>query len=244
MANVFLCLIAFVLLYEPHTATPKHESNASAQRSSAYTPDKKKESTDDTEGAKRGSPHWYASSEWWLVIIAGATGIAIGVQAQLMRRSELLGLRPRLVIRGIDLVDRGDHGWFVDCRIANTGGSVATIIGSNLTFWPPRGTHDTLLPTFPPYDGFDNWVGKRAIMPAQFEQISVPLELPTAFKVSFLRAARELGHNVACDLHCFGFIQYRDQLRVQRRTAFCMHYDINARCFTRVEDEPNYDYED
>jgi hypothetical protein len=36
---------------------------------------------------KSTPPHWYESTEWWLVIIAGLTGVAIAYQAREMKRA-------------------------------------------------------------------------------------------------------------------------------------------------------------
>jgi len=43
--------------------------------------------------------------------------------------------------------------------------------------------------------------------------------------------------------YCLGFIQYRDDSNVERRTAFLLQYDPESARFIRVEN-PDYTYSD
>jgi hypothetical protein len=180
---------------------------------------------------------------WALIFTLGA----IVWQAIETRRSVKTSLRPKLVIRGIAVSDEGENGWFVECQIANIGGSKARIAESNLTIKHLGITAHDRLPTFPPYEGSKNWLGKCKIAPAEHKRAKVALGFATsAFSLSFLRAARQEGANVNDTLHCSGFIQYRDAMRIQRRTAFCLHYNSVSENFDRIDQskEPNYEYAD
>ncbi|MGC1372753.1 MAG: hypothetical protein WA824_11510, partial [Candidatus Sulfotelmatobacter sp.] len=68
----------------------------------------------------------------------------------------------------------------------------------------------------------------------------------SALLLAFLNAARRETVNVIDTLYCFGFIQYRDRLCVQRRTAFCLKYNSVIERFERTEGKraENYDYAD
>jgi hypothetical protein len=87
---VLLCFSAVSLSCQPKNSPTKDE------KTTAQTPSDRKAAT-ETESTKRSSPHWYASSEWWLVIIAALTGAAIAYQAgemvsttkSIQRQSEL-----------------------------------------------------------------------------------------------------------------------------------------------------------
>jgi hypothetical protein len=193
---------------------------------------------------------WHKLIAWPEGIATWAIMLTLGAiiwQAIETRRSVQASLRPELVIRGIAVSNEGDWGWQVECQIANVGGSRARVTESNLTISKLVITASGRLPTFPPYDGSKNWLGTCDIAPAEHKRVKVALGVAnSAFMLSFLRAAREDSAKVVDILYCFGFIQYRDALKVQRRTAFCLHYDSVTENFDRINQtkEPNYDYAD
>jgi hypothetical protein len=49
--------------------------------------------------------------------------------------------------------------------------------------------------------------------------------------------------DIAGDIHFFGYMQYRDNIGIVRRTAFCRRYDIRTRRFS-VVDDPDYEFSD
>jgi hypothetical protein len=101
------------------------------------------------------------------------------------------------------------------------------------------------LPPFPPYDAGHDLLSSCAIAPGEPKQFQVPLDpFKGTFLFRYLRNAHERRASVNNNVYCFGFIQYRDDAKVERRTAFCLHYDIGSGRFDRVADEPNYDYAD
>jgi hypothetical protein len=94
-AAVFvLCTIAALLTSEPCCGAEQHQESATANwQSSAPTVKTEKnytEASNNAEAAHNSSPSWCTAlkkSEWWLVIIAALTGIAIAYQAREMKRA-------------------------------------------------------------------------------------------------------------------------------------------------------------
>src|SRR5882762_632882 len=125
-----------------------------------------------------------------LFIVGLITCGVVAWQSWETRRSVLVSLRPKLVIRGIALVDAEAEGLKIECLIANTGGSDARITESNLTIMTLE-RKGGRLPVFPPYDDSRNWLGTCSIDPAQQKNISVSLGTDkTAFTFSFMRTAK------------------------------------------------------
>jgi hypothetical protein len=82
-----LCFAAIGLCSQPKDSPAKNETHA-AQSTPTPTPSNSDHKpADHTETAKDGPPHWYTSSEWWLVLIAALTGAAIAYQAREMART-------------------------------------------------------------------------------------------------------------------------------------------------------------
>jgi hypothetical protein len=81
-----LCFGAINLLAQPKDSPAKNETPAIHTPTPA-PPNGGHKSADDTETAKSSPPHWYTSSEWWLVLIAALTGAAIAYQAGEMART-------------------------------------------------------------------------------------------------------------------------------------------------------------
>ena len=85
---VAILFFATVCLFSQPKGSPAKNENTATQTTPAPTPqDNDRKSTAETDSAKRSSPHWYTSSEWWLVIIAALTGIAISYQAREMAKT-------------------------------------------------------------------------------------------------------------------------------------------------------------
>jgi hypothetical protein len=78
---------AINLLAQPSSSTAKNESKPTIQAQATSTPQDTKKPPADTKATESSSPHWYASSEWWLVVIAALTGGAIAYQAREMART-------------------------------------------------------------------------------------------------------------------------------------------------------------
>jgi hypothetical protein len=79
---LILCFIAINLFAQPSDSAAKHKDDSPDKTCIAITSQDNRKSETYTEAPKPSSPHWYASSEWWLVIIAALTGFAIACQAR------------------------------------------------------------------------------------------------------------------------------------------------------------------
>jgi hypothetical protein len=204
------------------------------------------------------APKWYASIEWanWLlVLVAAGTGYAIWLQTKATRVIAVATLRPKLNIRGIALVQgtlvpvvdgtqvvEDAMAWQIECLIANVGGSVAHVTESNLTV-ATIDIQDRNLPVFPPYGASLNWLDKCDISPGEHKQIMAELGESNTMAFRILAHMHRGGGHVISNRFCLGFIQYRDDAKVERRTAFCFRYHVGTQSFERIT-EPNYDYAD
>lgn len=213
-------------------------------------------------GSQQQPTHWYASPEWALVIVGIITFLFVGWQswetrgsASAARRAVIAALRPKLILRGIRLIPgewievsgksefRDSTTWQVECLIANTGGSNAEIIQSNLSLVSIKPDSNGHLPTFPPYsearDSFEN----VRLEAGEHKPIKIPISENGTVILKYLRVSREGGSNERGNLYCIGFIQYKDSAAIERRTAFGLHYDIQTESFIRLENS-DYDYAD
>jgi hypothetical protein len=80
-------LLAVNLFAQPKQSTPKDTENTTNQAVNATTSHNSDKPAANKETAKPSPPRWYASSEWWLVIIATLTALAIAYQAREMTRA-------------------------------------------------------------------------------------------------------------------------------------------------------------
>jgi hypothetical protein len=203
------------------------------------------------------------SPEWVLAIVGIITCCVIGWQSWETRRSAdaaktiaISTLRPKLIIRGVALLPgryveiagerkvEDDLVWQIECLIANIGGTTAHVTESNLTVALIEETNGRL-PTFPPYDDSRNALGTFTIKPGEHKQVQVPLTPEkNTFRFRLMRTMREGGNlGSGGNMYCLGFLQYQDAAKIERRTAFCLHYDARTECFNRVGN-PDYEYAD
>jgi hypothetical protein len=92
-----------------------------------------------------------------------------------------------------------------------------------------------------------NWLKKTNLSPGEHIRVRLALGISnSSFLLAFLQAARQETVNVIDKLYCFGFIQYTDRLRIQRRTAFCLQYNSVVERFERLDEKraEHYDYTD
>lgn len=86
-AVIVLGFIAINLFAQPNDSSAQHKNNSVNQASNPVAPENNYKTEAHADAPKTGSPCWYTSSEWWLVIIAGLTGLAIFYQAREMTRA-------------------------------------------------------------------------------------------------------------------------------------------------------------
>ena len=169
--------------------------------------------------------------------------------------------RPKLRFRGIGLIPRAGHfvehedgtatdmvPWEIQYVVANVCGTDAHVTESNLTLLHINLTQDGLFPEFPPYTGQSDSMGRFSVRPGEHLERRVALDEMDKMKLGVLRRLVETGANVtAGNLYCLGYIQYRDDAGVSRRTAFFRHYDAQSERFVRdkwPEAPDYYDYAD
>lgn len=99
------------------------------------------------------------------------------------------------------------------------------------------------MPTFPPYGASCNWLGDVIVKPGETKRDTYELTDKNLFHVCFMRNALDIRAAYSNTTYCLGFIKYRDEIKVERRTAFCLHYDIETERFDMIGD-PNYEYAD
>jgi hypothetical protein len=90
MANIALYFIAICLLAQPYNCSPKYQYSAANDASRSFALEHYQESSANTETSKDSPPYWYTPHkrpDWWVVIIAGLTGLAIAIQAREMRKA-------------------------------------------------------------------------------------------------------------------------------------------------------------
>jgi hypothetical protein len=155
---------------------------------------------------------------------------------------------PRIVIRRVSL-DQGDivvgapisRPWKVQYIVANVGRGNAEILEGNATvkrIEPP-------LPAIPPFDDAGDISGPIRLGAGQSGPLTVELDAqgPIVQAVRSGELANVAQGDIAGDIHFFGYMQYRDNIGIVRRTAFCRRYDIRTRRFSVVGD-PDYEYDD
>jgi len=185
------------------------------------------------------------------LFIAGVIGIIIGVctlrainrQADAMERTLIATFRPKLVVRGIkfnpgSIVVAGPPG-NIQYIVANSGGSTAHVVDSNLTV-------DRLpspLPQIPPYSSDRGILGTFDILAGEYQERTFNLDANQNFRIRSTQIMRAGGGQGLTDIHFFGFVQYRDETGTPRRTGFCRRFDLGSQRFLAVDD-PEYEYSD
>ena len=85
---LLICLIAVAVTGQPNKTPANREQSANAQTSTSHSRPNNSITSYDAERPINDSPKWYAALErpdWWLVLIAAATGWAIFYQAKEMK---------------------------------------------------------------------------------------------------------------------------------------------------------------
>jgi hypothetical protein len=135
--------------------------------------------------------------------------------------------------------------WRIGCVIANVGEGTAHITESDLTINRLGvGTIQGLLPNLPPYEGKYSF-GKLSVEPGvRQEQVIVMDRNTDTMRFRLLRQMATNGqHTNTSPLVCFGFLHYRDDGGIGRRTGFGWRWNPDDMSFTRLE-HPEYEYTD
>jgi hypothetical protein len=164
----------------------------------------------------------------------------------LTKQTLTLTYRPRLHVRNVvlrpPLFECGQliHGQFY---VSNVGGISACVVESHCeVLWDING-----LPMERPYEGKrgNNPIGKNVVI-APGASYPGLFQSESTYEIKEVRG--EPGIFAGGRLYVMGWIDYVDDLKVRRRTAFCRQYLYNpdahgVRRFYPVED-PDYEYEE
>jgi hypothetical protein len=210
----------------------------------------------------QNGPEWYKSPEWVLIIVGVITAFFIGWQsletrkaAQATKLAAIATLRPKVKIRGIMIIPghivpvAGQdevQSWQIKIGLANSGGSKADVIASNLTITKTDPFSDGFqisMPSSPPYDDSRDFFGHFSLQPGEHTEKVVTLDLGTTVRLRIHDFIRAGGGGSGREIYWLGFIQYEDDLKISRRTAFAFRYDLGSKSFVRV-DNPEWNYED
>jgi hypothetical protein len=178
-------------------------------------------------------------------ILAGATWRA----ASDTRRALFLAQRPRVRVRNIVIRPPQVPGYFpmlfhpnhtIDGQlyIVNVGGTAARLVEVHCEiYWPDAGV--MTLPMERPYEGQNPSAPnlRTKLQPGQ----SWPLTFGSYSMIGGTESDQILaGHRM---IYVLGYVAYRDELGIERRTAFCRKYDHIRRRFFMVDD-PDYEHEE
>jgi len=151
------------------------------------------------------------------------------------RKETISGQRPKLRVRGVVLYDLGQNRpTYLSYWIFNVGDSTAHVTEQNSSF---RVTEGTVIKDFPSYKGNSIDHTETPIRAGEGTVFHVTRE--TSAYPDDGTAVRE-GKRF---LFFFGYVVYRDDNGVQRRTSFMRRYDAETRRFEIVNDA-NLEYED
>lgn len=261
-----LCLTPVAMLGQQQT--PARERQREAQQPPPPATITTNESSSHYEQKSGAKPQgWHKFVTWPEGIIAWAVIFTLGAivwqaietrrAARASERAVIASLRPQLKVPAIALIPgklvevdgrqtiQDDVNWQIECLIANAGGSKASVIESNLTISKLGiGAVPELLPVFPPYGAAFDSFGNFTVQSGERRRQTIVLDPNTdTMKFRMLRSQQERKGHTAVKVICFGFLHYRDDAGVGRRTGFAFVYDPEEMSFTRI-DHPNYDYAD
>lgn len=169
----------------------------------------------------------------------------IGHQADIANTALRLAQRPKLRVRDVGVVlsylserDEFTPGPIrVAFEIANLGGFSASIHASHSEVILSNGGLPIRMSDerSPP----NNVVGKRTLEPGDIHSVSFTYEKPLCIH------RPNVWKRFYSSLYVVGYIDYRDELRMTRRTSFCRRFmrTDEGVCFA-PEENPNYEYED
>ena len=214
--------------------------------------------TNQTDSGHDKPQGWYKLVTWPEGVATWALIFTLGAicwQSWETRRSVAVGLRPKLIIRGIEFLpgeqwtaaEPAKSFWHIRICIANSGGSPAKVVESNLTFAEEKDFSDGLkiiLPPFPRYSAEGLSFGSFPITAGQHinRDIKLSEEMSAAFgwRENLRTNDREVPYAA---IFWWGFVRYEDSGGVNRTTGFGFRYDVKADRFSRMS-EPEYNYSD
>jgi hypothetical protein len=196
-------------------------------------------------------------SSWALVLVAGWAGWvalktldALERQASIARDTLVLTQRPKLIVRNVVLKSPlkepppvPDPWLYNGARVSgqfyvvNVGGTPATITESGCwVVWKVNKLPLAELPMQRPYEGEN---GNNPVVAVLNPGESVPGIFQSD---DFMGGEIDRVRAGNWPLYVLGWVEYLDERKVKRRTAFCRKYDANRLRFFPVEDDPDYEH--
>jgi len=255
-----LFYLAVSLFAQPNKRPAQDQQSAAKKTQPApASPDNPKPAT-DTKEADSSPPHWYASSEWWLVVIAAFTALAITYQAREMKRAtEAMKESNRAAMLSAQTLVNSERPWlsvkfeggntpprgfsYVQISLVNSGKSAARVLSCTFEeddFLFPRSE----LPASPIYKENPSWT-ERFIAPGDSLQIKWYVLQGTPFQDLREERCRKKGIDPS-DLSqkayyiVYGRIRYTDGDLdgVVRETRYCFFHDTESQADYGIEDPP------
>jgi hypothetical protein len=161
---------------------------------------------------------------------------ATRVQAEISRKAFISQFRPKVSVRGMWFIEK-DGALTIEIWLANTGGTTAHIIGSDIkASWEiPRELKKKLLAT--------TALGDTSLRAGREHPISVDItEIAASHRVAMI-AVEEQGRDQEAWICCFGHLTYLDDNKASRSTGFFRKYDIETKRFVPSSD-PEDEYAD
>ena len=230
-----LWLGALHLVAQPNDSAAKSQSIPQKAAPATTATQASNKSATQTKTADSNSPHWYTSSEWWLVLIAALTGIAIAYQAREMTRAtEAMRDQIRHAInteRAWILVEIGELPSFepdpnrleflwIRPTFKNCGNTMARIKAIRAVVrLVADGEKLPQRPEYPLGQGADV-KGIDLMLTPNFPIQPIKLGI-TGDEFSEVRRATKF-------FYIHGFIEYLDMSKIERRTAFCFYYAVRS----------------
>jgi len=175
--------------------------------------------------------------------------------AEAAKLAAIATLRPKVKIRGIAIIpgqivrvaEQDEvQSWQIKVGFANSGGSGANVVASNLTITKTDAFSEGFqiaMPASPPYDDVMDFFGRFSLRPGEHIDKFRILDVGTAVRLKIHDYIRAGGGGTGREIYWLGFVQYKDDLGISRRTAFAFRYDLGSKAFIRV-DNPDWNYED
>jgi hypothetical protein len=188
-----------------------------------------------------------------LVVVGAWQARRLRQTVELTREDVAFNYRPKLRVRNVVVTQlRPVHGapsnlfekgHFIQGQlfVVNVGGRPAEIVESHCeTFY----TDKAGLPMERPYEGKDgnNFLGKSKLAPGEPITGVFTSEKPLGDEAADIQSLTQ-----GCHLYVLGWIEYRDDRAIIRRTAFCRHYrvapnQLHPRFYP--VDDPDYEHEE
>ncbi len=254
-----LCL-AVAMFTQPYNCATKNERDTANNTCSAFTleDNSKAETKTDTPNAR--SPRWYASSEWWLVIIAALTGLAIAYQAREMTRATdvmqgqmvemqksrelenktlVLQYRPKIIVRNAKALqfsfELGEPG---ECKMrfvmVNTGGSPAHITPGG--FIQLMSATASKLGKVEIKQGDPVYISQFTLQPGQIVTVEEVLPTGTINSIAWANFREGIQGEHPRYLYLLGTVFYMDELSIPRATGIHRKYNPKTQEFEPQKD--------